>query len=345
VNKRLLLANLCESTGTTEALLAKRARRQAAWLPILTFHRVHAIERGVEFPFDEGVVDTDPRAFERQVEVIAKYFRPVGIDDVVRYFDGAALPVNPVLVTFDDGYRDNHELALPILKRYGVRAVFFIATDYVTRRKLFWWDRINYVIKKSRRREIALEYPYALALRLWPRDERRAAIEILLRLVKSWIGLDLERFLVELATACRVELEPAAERALADESLMTWDHVRELRAAGMDVQSHTRTHRVLQTLDPRALADELLGSRRDLERELGEPVTAISYPVGQSIAKVGAIRRALVDAGYKIGFTNQTGTVPLGAGIDRFDVNRIALDRQTPDALFRAMLALPIIFD
>jgi len=345
MNKRLLLAHLCESTGTTEALLAKRRRTNAAWLPILTFHRVHELERGVEYPFDEGVIDTDPRAFERQVEVIAKYFQPVGIDDVVRYFDGASLPAKPVLVTFDDGYRDNHEYALPILKRHGVRAVFFIATDYVTRRKLFWWDRINYVIKKSKRREIALEYPYARMLRLWPRDERRTTIEVLLRIVKSWIGLDLERFLLQLAAACGVELDAAVERALADEALMTWDHVRELRAAGMDVQSHTRTHRVLQTLDPSALADELLGSRQDLERELGEPITAISYPVGAPIAKIDAIRRALVTAGYKIGFTNQTGTVPLGAGIDRFDVNRIALDRQTSDALFRAMLAMPIIFD
>ena len=88
---------------------------------------------------------------------------------------------------------------------------------------------------------------------------------------------------------------------------MTWDQVRALARAGMDVESHGRRHRVLQTLDDATLDDELAGSRADLEAQLGRPVRAIAYPVGRRIAREARIRDALAAAGYRIGLTNQSG--------------------------------------
>ena len=158
MNARVWLANLFDKTGATSAAFALRRRARAARMPVLTFHRIH--ESSAEYPYDDGVIDATPKEFERQIATVAKYFTPVGVDDVVRFLDGAPLVKNPILVTFDDGYRDNYEVAMPILKKHGVRAVFFIATEYINRRRLFWWDRIAYAIKKSRRRSLALEYPF-----------------------------------------------------------------------------------------------------------------------------------------------------------------------------------------
>ena len=87
------------------------------------------------------------------------------------------------------------------------------------------------------------------------------------------------------------------DRELAESVLMTWDHVRELRRAGMDVQSHTRTHRVLQTLDAAQLRYELRGSKDDLESELNEPISSISFPVGHRLKERADVREALVEAG------------------------------------------------
>ena len=72
---------------------------------------------------------------------------------------------------------------------------------------------------------------------------------------------------------------------------MTWDDVRALAGAGMDIESHTRTHRVLDTLDRDQLRDELVGSRRDLEAQLGRPIRAIAYPVGRRRRCGSAARR------------------------------------------------------
>jgi len=126
--------------------------------------------------------------------------------------------------------------------------------------------------------------------------------------VKTHQPLELERFLGELAAGAQVAWSFRMERGFADRLLLNWDQVRELRKVGMDVQSHTRTHRVLQTLRPDELSDELAGSRADLERELGEPTRGDCLPRRQPGSRQFANpRHAVEKAGYEIGFSNGYG--------------------------------------
>jgi peptidoglycan/xylan/chitin deacetylase (PgdA/CDA1 family) len=343
VNKRQAIAGLLDRIGATRLILRLRRRARSPWLPILTFHRV--TERPALRLLDDCVVNSTGDDFDRQMACVQEYFTPVGIDDLVRFSEGAALPRNPILISFDDGYRDSYSTALPILQRRGIKAVFFIATTYITERRMFWWDRVNYHVKSSMRSSLELSYP--VRMRLDTRDEgaRRLAIASILRIVKTARGLDLPRLLGELQVATESPWSVDLERTLAAEHLMTWDQVRGLRSAGMDVQSHTRTHRVLQTLNDAQILDELRGSRQDLECELGEPVVAISYPVGYGIADRAYIREAVALAGYKIGFTNATGVHWLRNKLDRYQVKRICVGTGCQDAVFRAMLAVPPLFD
>jgi peptidoglycan/xylan/chitin deacetylase (PgdA/CDA1 family) len=131
------------------------------------------------------------------------------------------------------------------------------------------------------------------------------------------------------------------ERGFADRLLLTWDHARELRRAGMDVQSHTRTHRVLQTLRPDELADELAGSRADLQRELGEPTRAVAYPVGNPILSTSPIRAALEKAGYELGFSNATGSNVLNGQVDRFNICRQTVGLNLSEDYLLAILMMP----
>jgi peptidoglycan/xylan/chitin deacetylase (PgdA/CDA1 family) len=162
------------------------------------------------------------------------------------------------------------------------------------------------------------------------------------RLVKTTPLLDLERFLDELATRTEAPWDAAVESGLAERLLMTWDDVRKLRRAGMDVGSHTRTHRVLHTLAVEELSAELAGSRADLEAELGEPISTIAYPVGRPIAGESAIRSAVVSAGYRLGFTYGTGLQPLGS-VDPLDIRRLTVDHTLDNARFCTRLAAPWI--
>jgi hypothetical protein len=97
----------------------------------------------------------------------------------------------------------------------------------------------------------------------------------------------------------------------------------------------------LQTLAPADLATELRASRADLERQLGAPVTTIAYPVGKSIARFPAVRQAIADAGYELGFTLLAGVNRPPPRDDAFDLRRIAIDRRAPAAWTRLRLAIP----
>ena len=305
-------------------------------LSIVTYH--HIADHEPTYRYDRGVADATPVQFRRQMEMLARYGTPIGIDELVRAIDGEPLPENPVMITFDDGYRSCHDIALPILRAVGVTATFFVATSFVTERKLYWWERIALLVNQATRDVATLMYPRPIEIA--PRDPGLHGV--LTNLVKDTRSLDIERFLDELGRALGVEWSPEIEAAYADGLIMTWDQVRALATAGMGVESHGRRHRVLQTLDAASLADELAGSRTELERQIGRPVRALAYPVGRRIGRELRIRDALAAAGYSIGMSNNSGVNRLWpARLDPFDVRRLATDRAMSDAMFLTQVAVP----
>jgi peptidoglycan/xylan/chitin deacetylase (PgdA/CDA1 family) len=324
--------------GFSKVALSVR-RAASSWITVLTYHRV--ARRDDPTVFDPSVVDVDPDQFARHLKFVKRWFNPIGIDQLSAFARGRGrLPRNPLMVTFDDGYRDNHDVALPLLVKHGVRAVFFLATDYVERRRLYWWDRLNLLVGRSRRPRLVFAYPQPMSFSLEGPAARRASVERLKGIVANHPGLDLGRFLDQVEHAADVTLSTEEERRLADDTVMTWAQARALRRAGMDVQSHTHTHRALQTLDGRELEHELRVSKTALEDAMGEPVLGVSYPVGKSLHDAPRIRQAVVDAGYQLGFSNATG-VNRTRRLDALDVKRLSLDLSIGDPFFRTMLAVP----
>jgi peptidoglycan/xylan/chitin deacetylase (PgdA/CDA1 family) len=313
-------------------------------LSIVTYHHIAESDRSA--PYDANIADATPGQFRRHMEMLARYGTPIGIDDLLQAIQGAPLPRNPVMVTFDDGYRSCHDVALPILRAVGMRATFFVSTSFITERRIYWWERIALMLGLSTRRTAVLTYPHTQALDLTdPRtgDKLNAVIKD-----TPADELEVDRFLDELGRALGVEWNPQIEARYADHLIMSWDQVRALARAGMDVESHGRRHRVLQTLDATALDDELGGARRDLEAQLGRPVRAVAYPVGRRINGAKHIRRALAAAGYQIGMSNSSGVnrwLPPAlrrlAPIDPFDIRRLSTDRGMSDAMFLAQVAVP----
>lgn len=338
MSKRHLVSQLLHQSGALSALLKLRTYAPAPWLSILTYHRFP--KRDEDEPFDDGVIDTSAEEFERHLVSLKQHFTLVGVDELCAFAAGASLPRNAVAITFDDGYRDNYELALPILQRHGCRATFFVATSFISERRLYWWDRAAYLIKRSQRPIVELRYPRYLRVNL--EQDRGRTIFRLLRFIKAsrqW--LDLERFLTELSVATGVPWTRELEREFSERLLMTWDQVRALRAAGMDVQSHTRSHRILQTLSQAELDWELGGSSRDLLRELGEVPRAVAYPVGRPLSSTSPIRGALRRAGYQVGLTNGTGPTPMWSPRDPYDIRRQTVARHLTTPYLLSILALP----
>jgi len=336
------VAGFLHRTGALQGLLRLRARAPVPTVSILTYHHVSDHDPG--YPYDPDVADATPAQFRWQMEAIARHCTPIGVDELLRALDGGPLPKNPVMVTFDDGYLSCHDTALPILRALGIRATFFIATAYITERRLYWWERVALLVGRGVKSG-TISYPKTLDV--VPRDPatRRALDDI----IKDSKNLDLERFLEGVAEALGAPWNRDLEADYANGLIMTWDHVRALARAGMDIESHSRSHRVLQTLDESGLESELAGSRQDLEEQLGRPVRAIAYPVGRRLgAGTERIRAAIDAAGYQIGLTNASGVnriwpKSLGSmrNLDRLDIHRLSLDRSMSDAMFLTQIALP----
>lgn len=114
--------------------------------------------------------------------------------------------------------------------------------------------------------------------------------------------------------------------------LLDAEQIEAMRSHGIRFHSHSRHHIRLTTLDDARLRDELEGSKRDLERLLGEPVSYLAYPYGAVNERVLAAARA---AGYEAGFSVQPGFNRPGEG-DAFRIRRLdVFGTDTPAMLAR----------
>jgi peptidoglycan/xylan/chitin deacetylase (PgdA/CDA1 family) len=231
------------------------------------------------------------------------------------------LPALGTMITFDDGYRDNYDRAYPVLKRSGVPAIFFIPTA----RQLGWWDIIAFLIKHTDRPTIESV----------PREQ---AISHYLRRMKLEPHAQTSNLLPQLAEACGVALP---DRARQDAELMTWDQIREVAQRGIAIGSHTHSHRVLATIPVETQREELATSKSILERELGQPVRSLSYPVGNYQHFTNETQSLAAECGYAVAFSFNTG-VNTGPRLTAYDVKRVGPPNDVE--LLAAMAAWPALF-
>jgi peptidoglycan/xylan/chitin deacetylase (PgdA/CDA1 family) len=310
-------------------------RRLPAWRGalVLAYHRV--LPNPEDVPFDPGVVSATPAMLDAQLELLTRNFEVVAPDSIERDPDA---PGRRVLVTFDDGYRDNHELALPILRRHGVTATFFLTTGFLDQPRVPWWDELAWIVKQSP--QATLEPGDWLDEALPLVGEARAGIGVLTATYKALPEGRGEEFLDYCAEAAGTgRCDPAA----AADLWMTWEMAREIRDAGMTIGGHGATHLILGRASPEVQAREVEECGRRLEEELGLPMRFFAYPVGLPGTFDGATRRILRDAGVNLAFGLNGGYLRPGR-LDPYDVPRTTIGARQRLRGFRALLALPGLF-
>lgn len=264
----------------------------------MTYHRIVDSTASSVDGFRPTVSATS-EAFARQIEFLASHCRVVSLSAVVTAIRGGhELPPRAVLITFDDGYRDNVDVALPLLAARGLPAAVFLATNHVGGERPFFWDVAACLFDQAGNGDLQLPL---LGHRRWTDASSRAAVirEFVQRLKRM---PDEERALAlaDLSTALGVSMRPGALAHLH----MTWEDVRRGARAGLEFGSHTMRHAILPHLDAEDAKAELTGSKVRLERELGVPVVAFAYPNGDRNPHV---QRLVHDAGYDVAFSSRPG--------------------------------------
>lgn len=286
-----------------------------AKLSILIFHRV--LPRRDELHDD--IPDT--QAFELTMSWVARWFNVMPLDAAVDALQQRRLPPRAAAITFDDGYADNLTVAVPVLRRHGLCATFFIATGYLDGGRM-WNDTVAEALRRCPAPQLDLSDLGLGVLPLQDWRARRRALVAVLRAAK-YLPQQQRQQTVD-AIAVR------AGQVLPDDLMLTTPQLRALRDAGMQIGAHTVTHPILTRLQPAQARDEIVASRRDLEQRLQQPVTLFAYPNGSPGTDYDATHAAMVkDAGLAAAFSTAAGAARTGD--DPFQLPRFTpWDRTAP---------------
>jgi peptidoglycan/xylan/chitin deacetylase (PgdA/CDA1 family) len=245
------------------------------------------------------------------LRVLSRHYRFVSLADAVDMLAGRA-PGRPycVVVTFDDGYRNNLTHALPILRRHGVPATFFLATGHIDQRRPFWFDRLDYVLQHLP----AGAHELRVGERIFRIDATdRAALRASYKRLRDQEKAQVrdDTAMLRDMDALAAMLEARSGRRLADivehddwTAIMTWDEVR--AAAGPDVSfgSHTVDHIRLPFVDAETMQEQLRRSKTRIEAETKRACRHFCYPNGSVDGRAAEAARV---CGYEAAVTTEEG--------------------------------------
>ena len=236
-------------------------------LLVLGYHNIEATWRW-PMPLGSGF-----RSFARQMKVLRRTANLVSLDEALQSLDnGRPLPPRAVAITFDDGYRDNLTLAVPMLNRLKIPATVFLVPGFLSGEVHAWWERLGWAMRRARVRSVDFE---GRRLDLSGTCERTLALEIVEKSLKAR-DHDARQSAVEGLVHA---LDPEGSYQ-ADELFMDWDDARGLVRAGIAIGSHTMRHAILAREKGESQRQDLCESRRLLQDNLQNSVETLAYPNG-----------------------------------------------------------------
>lgn len=323
------LALLLRHTGVLGLL---EHLRRTPGLLVLNYHRVG---EPVGDLFDEGTYSATAEALRAQVTYMKRWFAMPSTEELLRSLDRKSFADPTVFLTFDDGYRDNYDVAFPALRELRVPACFFVVTGLLDAPRLPWWDRVAYSVKRARVDRLTLTYPEPLTFNLQTMSRDRV-IRRILRACKDARPLVASRFFDELAMATGVEVD---SEGLARTLFMSWDAVGEMARSGMTIGSHTATHPVLASISESMQYRELRESRQRIADMIGFRPELLAYPVGGDDAFTRTTKRLARVSGYRAAF-RFSGSFNHASTIDPFAIARVGVDHAETLGQFRLRLTL-----
>lgn len=236
-----------------------------AKLSIVIHHRV--------LPEPDPLLGSDGvKSFEKSLNYLIRNFNILPLGEAVDRLKNGTLPSRAACITFDDGYADNAEIALPLLQKHGVPATFFIAAGFLNGGRM-WNDTVIESIRLAT----------GNTLDLCPINLGNHTITTLEQRQKTLFSLiDHLKYLPYDTRAAQVEkLSAMISAKLPDNLMMTSAQVKQLHDAGMEIGGHTVTHPILARIDDNTARTEITEGKTRLEAIIGAPLHLFAYPNGK----------------------------------------------------------------
>ena len=282
------LAKLADRVGVNRRKLSR-----SGWV-VLMMHKIND-------QFDPLPLTLSPARFERMIEEIRRHSEIVSLADAIE--EGAEPADGPLkfVLTFDDGYRDNYELALPIMERHQASATVYISVDHVDGTRAFWYESLIAAITDAAEDNLDVS---DLGLGNFDLKGNKARIRATTALNHALKVFDTDTR--ERRVAAIVE-RLGRSSAGSGSAMLSWEMVRELAEKGISIGSHTMSHPILSHEDQPRIRTELRDSKARLEAILQRPVEAFAYPNGRYEDFNEMVVKEAKDAGYRHAVTTMPG--------------------------------------
>lgn len=252
---------------------------------------------------------------DRGLATLAKHYQFITMDQAVSMLAGK-VPLQPysVVLTFDDGYRNNVTHAIPILRKYNAPATFFLSTGHVERREPFWYDRLDYAIQHLCKEQSVSFAGHNFYFRPHKEDMSRTTFTAMRNIIKA-STLPYNVTMKEVNILANI-LEDNAECRLYDifeqdhfTSVMSWEEARWVADQGVTIGSHTVDHAILDRIDEVLIRDQLMTSKKNVEQHIGRPCAYFCYPNGNWNRKIVSLVK---ETGFIAATTTDRGTNKVG---------------------------------
>lgn len=293
-------------------------------LSILIYHRI--------LPRPDPLLPNEVAAdqFRDNMQMLADRFNVLDLSEGLQRLKDGTLPPLAVCLTFDDGYRDNCTVALPVLKELGLPATFFIATGYLDGGRM-WNDTLLEIIRNWPQNAIDLQDWGVPLIGMATSVERQKAWQILFRWMRR-IGMRGRDEML-------ARLQARVKSPLPVDLMMTTEHVRTLHAEAMEIGCHTDKHPILTRVSNDVVHSEITRSRSRLEDIIQAPVRFFAYPNGIPSDDYNPDHVNIVKGlGFKAAFSTAWGAAKPSSNL--FELPRFTpWDRTSPEFALRLILS------
>ena len=281
-----------------------------------------------------GILRITPDFLEAVLgEVVNAGFDVIGLDDVPARLSAATAQKPFACFTFDDGYRDNRDYALPVFRKFGLPFTVFVPSKFPAGKADLWWLVLEETIRRANCIEVALQSGFSRYETSTVAGKEHAFHEIYWELRR--MDEDAARAIVaDLARSHGVD-----GRALADNLLLSWDEIREMAKDPLvSFGAHTKGHYALAKLPEDRARAEIVESIATLEAELGRPCRHFSFPYGDSTAAGEREFRLAADAGVATAVTTRKGLIHARHANGLTALPRVSLNGDYQDTRFVKVL-------
>jgi len=236
--------------------------------------------------------------FEKQIAYLKNNFDILPLQEALAKLKSGSLKRSSLVITFDDGYKDNYDYAAPILEKLNVHATFFIATEGIES-EILWNNVIEQSVIKTKKDKISKEI-IGEEINISNNDLKISAIKTLTTILKRMSNKERKQKIAQLSSQLNI--------STFDRVTMNAEEIISLDRRGFEIGAHTHSHTILSAEKINDCRDEIKTSNTILENIIGKKIKYFAFPNGSFDIDFNSQHRALIkELGFEAAFSTNDG--------------------------------------